>query len=437
MNAMSTGMMLTSLVILLGLSAFFSASETALFALSRARVRQLRDRGGVIGRTIAGLLNLPRRLLITILLGNLLVNTAVSSIIANFVTRHFGAEALGIAVAITTPLLLVFGEVTPKTLAILRPMAVAKVFALPLSFCAVLCTPLRVVLRWTTNALLLLLRQGHVQSDALLTQEEFQATLHTGKVTGGINANEAEIIHAIASFHSTVAREIMVPRPEIVALKDTDTLEHAIAVSRRVRHPRLPVYRGTIDHIVAVLNVKALPAWRAWLPTTMVLRDVWERLPRIQPAPPRALMTPPLLAPETRAIDGLLNDFRARGEHIAIILDEYGGTAGMLTRDNIFDALLGGMVGCTPRRTFLQTRPNGDMLVSGCYRLDQLNWECGFQFDDDDDDTVAGYVTRIAGSMPQQGQVMRDKLVDFTVVQMTGHRIDLVLLHTRAPEHRA
>jgi CBS domain containing-hemolysin-like protein len=75
--------------------------------------------------------------------------------------------------------------------------------------------------------------------------------------------------------------------------------------------------------------------------------------------------------------------------------------------------------------------------VSGCYRLDQLNWECGFQFDDDDDDTVAGYVTRIAGSMPQQGQVMRDKLVDFTVVQMTGHRIDLVLLHTRAPEHRA
>ncbi len=428
---------LVALAILLGCSAFFSGSETALFSLSRARVRQFRDHGGVIGRAIANLLNLPRRLLITILLGNLLVNTAVSSIIADFVTRHFGAGALGMAVVITTPLLLVFGEVTPKTFAIVRPIEVAKVFAVPLAFFAVVFTPARVVLRLTTNALLLLLRQGHVQSDALLTREEFHATLRTGKVTGGINANDAEIIHAIATFHTTVARAIMIPRPEIVALAETTTLDQAIAISRRVRHPRLPVYQGTIDHVWAILNLKVLPAWRAHVRPDMTLREIWAALPGMQPAPVRALLSAPLLAPETRAIDALLADLRARGEHLAIVLDEYGGTAGMITRDNVFDALLGGMVGCTPRRTFLQTRANGDILVSGCYRLEQLNWECGFQFGDEDDDTIAGYVARVAGVVPHQGQIIHDALVDFTVVQMTRHRIDLVLLHACAPEHVA
>lgn len=425
------------LAMLLGCSAFFSGSETALFSLSRARVRQCRDHGGLIGRVIANLLNLPRRLLITILLGNLLVNTAISSIIADFVTRNFGAGALGMAVLITTPLLLVFGEVTPKTFAILRPVEVAKLFALPLAFFAIIFTPARVILRLTTNALLLLLRQGHVQSDALLTREEFHATLRTGKVTGGINANDAEIIHAIATFHSTVARAIMIPRPEIVALAETATLAHAIALARRTHHPRVPVYQGTIDHVWAILNLKVLPVWRAHVRPDMTLRDIWTTLPDIQPAPARALMTAPLLAPETRVIAALLTDLRARGEHLAIVLDEYGGTAGMITRDNIFDSLLGGMVGCTPRRTFLQTRPNGDILVSGCYRLEQLNWECGFQLGDEEDDTIAGYVTRVAGVVPHQGQIIHDALVDFTVVQMTGHRLDLVLLHTRTPEHAA
>ncbi len=428
---------LVVLAMLLGCSAFFSGSETALFSLSRARVRQCRDHGGLIGRVIANLLNLPRRLLITILLGNLLVNTAISSIIADFVTRNFGAGALGMAVLITTPLLLVFGEVTPKTFAILRPVEVAKLFALPLAFFAIIFTPARVILRLTTNALLLLLRQGHVQSDALLTREEFHATLRTGKVTGGINANDAEIIHAIATFHSTVARAIMIPRPEIVALAETATLAHAIALARRTHHPRVPVYQGTIDHVWAILNLKVLPVWRAHVRPDMTLRDIWTTLPDIQPAPARALMTAPLLAPETRVIAALLTDLRARGEHLAIVLDEYGGTAGMITRDNIFDSLLGGMVGCTPRRTFLQTRPNGDILVSGCYRLEQLNWECGFQLGDEEDDTIAGYVTRVAGVVPHQGQIIHDALVDFTVVQMTGHRLDLVLLHTRTPEHAA
>jgi len=417
------------LLLLLLLSAFFSSSETALFSLSRSRVRRLRDQGGAVGRAIAELLRRPRRLLITILVGNMLVNTAVSSMIAEMVTRQFGVEALGMAVVVTTPLLLLFGEVTPKTLAIVRPLELARLVALPLSFFAVLFTPLRVVLRLTTNVLLRLLRQGHVQSEALLTREEFQATLRSGKVSGGIDANEAEVIHAIAGFHTTKAREIMVPRPEIVAVPGSATLADALVLARRVRHPRLPVYQGSIDHIRSILNLKALPLWRAHVSMQDTLETVGERAAGVRPAPARPLLTAALTVPALRPVDAVFADLRASGEHLAILLDEYGGTAGMVTRDNILDTLLGGLLGCTPRRTFLQMRPNGDVLASGSYRVRQLNWECGFRFDNDAGDTLAGYVTRVAGCVPSQGQAVRDKQVEFTIVQVTRQRIDLVLIH--------
>lgn len=414
------------LVLLLLLSAFFSGSETALFSLSRARVRRLRDTGGRTGRAIAELLRLPRRLLITILLGNLLVNTLLSSIIADLITRTFGPEAVAIAIAVTTPLLLVFGEITPKTFAILRPVGFARLAALPLQAVAFLFTPARVVLRGITNVLLTLLRQGHVTSEAILTQEEFQAALRTGKAQGGINPDEAEIIHAITTFHDTVAREIMIPRPEMICLDERETLAAAVRRARETRHPRLPVYHDNIDHIWGVFNASHVPRWLDRVTFDMSLltiRDVQAR--RAQPNEP-LVIADAFVVPELRPVDSLLAEMRARNEHVAILLDEYGGTAGMVARDTLLDALLGGVLGCTPRRYFIRMRPNGEIIASGTARLAQLNWECGCEFPDELDDTVAGYVMRLAGAVPHTGQVVRDATHEFTVLQMDGCRIDAV-----------
>lgn len=414
------------LAVLLFLSAFFSSSETALFSLSRARVRRLRDTGGRTGRAVAELLRLPRRLLITILLGNLIVNTLVSSLIADFITRHFGPEAVAFAIAVTTPLLLIFGEITPKTFAILRPVWLARAAALPLQAAAWLFTPARIVLRAITNVLLKLLRQGHVTSEAILTQEEFQAALRTGKVQGGLDADEAEIIHAITTFRETVAREIMIPRPEMVCLDETLTLAQAIHRARESRHSRLPVYHGTSDHIWGVFCIYHVPRWLGRVSFDMSLlaiRDVQQA--SAQPGDP-LIISEAFAVPELRPVDSLLAEMRARNEHIAILLDEYGGTAGMVARDTLLDALLGGVIGCTPRRYFIRMRPSGEIIAAGTARLAQLNWECGCQFPDELDDTVAGYVMRLAGAVPHAGHIVRDDKYEFTVLQMDGRRIDAV-----------
>ncbi len=414
------------LAVLLFLSAFFSSSETALFSLSRARVRRLRDTGGRTGRAAAELLRLPRRLLITILLGNLLVNTAVSSVIADLVTSHYGAEAVAFAIAITTPLLLVFGEITPKTLAILRPVWLARAAALPLGLAAIVFTPVRVVLRGITNVLLRLLRQGHVVSEALLTHDEFHAALRTGKHQGGLDADEVELIHAITTFRATVAREIMIPRPEMVCLDDASTLAQAVRRARETRHTRLPVFHGNSDHIWGMFNVHHTPRWlgRVQFGDTLAAIRAAQHA-AAQPAMP-LLISEAFAVPELRPVDSLLAEMRARDEYAAILLDEYGGTAGMVARDTILDALLGGLIGCAPRRYFVRMRPSGEIIAAGTTRLAQLNWECGCQFPDELDDTVAGYVLRLAGAVPHPGHIVRDDSYEFTVLQMDGRRIDAV-----------
>jgi CBS domain containing-hemolysin-like protein len=293
-------------------------------------------------------------------------------------------------------------------------------------------TPVRVLLRNTTNVLLHLLRQGHVQSDALLTREEYLATLRSVKVQGGLDPDEAEIIHAISSFRMTVAREIMVPRPDMVCLDDTLTLRDALTVARRQHHPRLPVYRGNVDHIWGVLYVSAVPAWRDRVRFEQSLAELGAALEPDQDRENRPLLVDAYVVPESRQIDTLLAEMRSRGHDLAILLDEYGGTAGMVSRENILDALLGGLIGTRQRRTFVQVQSDGSFVASGAIRLAQLAWECGLDFGEEHDDTLAGHVMRLLGSLPVPGQSVDDARYRYTVLQMHGQRIDAIGVKARS-----
>jgi len=412
------------LAALLTFSAFFSASETSLFSLSRARVRRFRDTGGLAGRYIAELLRLPRRLLITLLLGNLLVNTALSSILTDMFTKQLGPKAVGITVVVATALLLFFGEITPKTLAILRPVGLARMVALPMWCAVVLLTPIRVLIRLTTNFLLLLLRQGHVESEPILTREEFRATIRSGKAEGGLNADEAELIHAIAAFRTMVAREIMVPRPEMPCVPDRSTLAEAVQVARAGLLARLPVYHDSSDRITGVMVVAEVAAWLDLVTFEMTLEDVKRKCGR-------AFIAEPFLAPELCHVDALLADMDKRNERLAILVDEHGGTAGMISRDNILDSLLGGMIGCSSRRATIRIQPDGSILASGGARIEQINWECSLNLPEDLDDTIAGYVMRRLGALPKPGQSVADDRYVFAILQMTGNRVDFIRITPR------
>ena len=413
------------LILLFILSAFFSGSETSLFSLSRARVRRLRDHSGPGGKLAARLLQTPGKLLITILVGNLLVNIAVSSMLATSFTEWLGNKGAAAAVLASTFLLLIFGEVTPKTLAMIHPEKFARYISYPIGFFTIILTPFRYVLRIISNLILLLLKQKSADSDALLTREEFIATLHKSKSEGGIENDEAEIIHAITSFQTTVAKEVMIPRREMVCINENLSLRDAIRIGRKNRHTHLPVFHNNIDHICYILNIEHLISWRKKIAFEKKIAE----FKNINDPPNNKLksfLLPALLMPELYRLDQLLKNLKEKEQEIAILLDEYGGTAGMVSKHDIIDTLLGGISGGTSTNSGIHILQNGDIIASGNARISKLNWECGLNLPEELDDTLAGYVMRSLGAIPKSGNFFTDNNYEFHVLKMDENKVDTI-----------
>jgi len=413
------------LMLLFILSAFFSGSETSLFSLSRAKIRRLRDHSGPGGKLAAKLLQTPGKLLITILVGNLLVNIAISSMLATSFTQWLGVKGAAAAVLASTFLLLVFGEVTPKTLAMIHPEEFAKLTSYPISFFTIILTPFRYLLRVISNFILFLLKQKNPDSDAILTSEEFIATLHQGKSEGGIENDEAEIIHAIASFQSTVAKEIMIPRREMVCIDDNSSLREAVRLARKKRHSRLPVYHNNIDNICYIINFEQLISWRKNISFEKKISD-FNNIINDHDSKLKSFFSSPVLVPELCRLNLLLNNLKDKKQEIAILLDEYGGTSGMVSQYDIIDNLLGGFSGEIAANSGIHILQKGDIIASGNVRITKLNWECGLNLPEESDDTLAGYVMRSLGAIPKSGNFFTDGIYEFHVLKMDGNKVDTI-----------
>jgi len=413
------------LIFLFILSAFFSGSETSLFSLSRARIRRLHDHSGPGGKLAARLLQTPGKLLITILVGNMLVNIAVSSMLATSFTHWLGAKGAPAAILASTFLLLIFGEVTPKTLAMVRPEEFSRIISYPIAIFMFILTPFRNVLRIIANFILLLLKQKSPDTDALLTREEFRATLHKGKLEGGIENDEAEIIHAITSFRTTVAKEVMVPRREMICIDEKSSLREAVRLARKNRHSRIPVFRDNIDHICYILNVEHLVSWRKNLSFDKKISEC-KNISSKSNDKSKEILSHALLVPELCRLDLLLNDLKEKGHEIAVLLDEYGGTSGMVSQYDIIDTLLGGIAGGSTTHSGIHVLSNGNIIASGNVRISRLNWECGLDLPEELDDTLAGYVMRSLGMIPKSGSSFIENNQEFYVLKMDGNKVDTI-----------
>lgn len=410
--------------LLLCLSGFFSGAETAFFSLSRARVRRIRDTGGRLGQRIATLLHRPRRLLITIIIANICVNVIFSSMMTYTVTQRFGAKAVPFVIPCIAVLLLLFGEVMPKTYAFLRPELCARIAAYPLHICTYIFAPLRIVFRYATRVILAVLRQGHVHSDAVLTREEFHATLHVGTRHGGIAPDEAALIHAISDYCTTSAREIMVPRNDMVCVEEHMPLRDVLTLARKTGYASLPVYAHNNDHIHHILQVKGILTLPEDDLRTLRVCDLLTSQDTPTQSPHITPLRLAFLVPENIHINALLYDMNARTENHAILLDEYGGTAGMVSRKMIVDMLVGGLLDEAAGNMRIHLRANGDIIASGRARIRQINWECGIHLPDDKDDTLSGYIMRLMGRVPSPHDYCNDGVYGFRVLQMNGNKID-------------
>ena len=429
---------------LLLLSALFSSSETAVFSLTKLQVQRLRDENSRVSRSLVRFLDDPRHLLITSLVGNNLVNTAFATLVASLMLRvtmpFYGwdvGSTLTVSMVVSTLLLLLCGEISPKTYALRYADRVTRWVAIPLTTVSWTLTPIRIVIRAVLDGVGRLFGVRDLTRNELVTKEEFRKTVNDGEATGALGEHERDFIHRIVELREMSARDIMVPRTEMICVESVVTLESALDAARRVGHSRVPVYEGNVDNIVYVLHVKDYPKWHRIGVLEHSLRDIHERRTEFLRNGNETLLRKPLFLPETKRLNALLRDFAVEGTQMAILLDEYGGTAGLITLEDIVEEITGEIVDEFDAllEPDLTENLSPDVLYrEGMIFTAKLSLRIAARLlrtplDTEIADTVGGYVFSLFDRVPSVGESVEDaNRLSFQVVAMTGTRIQKLLV---------
>ncbi len=406
---------------LLAFSAFFSGSETALFSLSRARARRMAS--GTPGeRTAAALLRHPQHMLSTIVVGNMIVNVMLASLVAQLTQAQFGQGAAGAAICISTILLLVFGEVTPKAIAVHHSYVIARTVSIPLRILGGLFSPARLCLRLATNLVLSLFGQKPMTAWESLTKEEISAMLAMGEAEGVTTQRERAMISNILNLGSIEAHDLMVPRTEVIGIPDSMTLGQAFALACRYRHSRYPVYTEDLDDSWGIFSVIDMPHCRDQELRKQPLSAFREAI-----AGDRRDDKLPIyrayLFPETARVEGLLTHMREKQVSMVVLVDEYGGTAGILTLDDILAEIVGQITPAGAAEKAGVVFAEDHLLVEGRTHLRELEAFVDIDFPENGADTIGGYVMELLARLPRAGDVVEDRHYRYQVIKMAGRRV--------------
>lgn len=410
---------LAAMALLLGASAFFSGSETALFYLSRDQLRRFRTSGNPLRYLAARLMDDPRGVLVTVLFGNMTVNVgffAMSVMLAHQIGDRFPGQAWAwrVGIFIVAPLLvIVFGEVTPKSLAATRPARIAPWVSLPLTLLGWVVLPLRWILGYAVVGPLQRLITGRRPVPrALVTTDELQAIVEVSEREGAVSRDESEMLTEVLELAELRVREVMTPRVEIVACDVRTPTPRVLDLFRRSRHTKIVVYEGRIDEARGVVYAK----------TAFLAPD----------RPLATLVRPVHYVPETKTVESLLKEFRANRIQLAMVVDEYGGVAGLVTLEDCLEEIVGEIEDETDRPGPEPVRRLGpaEYLLAG--NLSIRSW--ADLFDQDRPDvggrysTVAGFVTSLLGRVPRQGDAATWRNLEFTVEEVRRRRVMRVRL---------
>jgi putative hemolysin len=397
-------------------SAFFSSAETAITSLTDAAVFRMKASGEKGAGRLERLRNDLPRTLGTLLVGNTLANAAAGSLGAGLAISTFG-EKWGVLVAtiLTSVLLLVVAEVTPKTLAARRPERLALLFVGPMELFVRLLAPvthlLSAIARWIL---------GPFGSDepTEVTEDDVKSVINLSREQGGIKREESELLHAVLAFGQTPVREAMVPRARTVLLPVTATFEQVEAACREHRYSRYPVYRQNTDDIVGILHVKDL----------FDVSDSEEKAFEMG-----RYLRPAVFVPELKRSEDLFREMRRRRFHMAVVVDESGAVAGLVTLEDLIEQIVGDIFDEHDEPPGSPERDGTSLLVEGAYPLASLERDLGASFDDPDDETVAGYLLRRFGRIPRAGARTREGEFEFLVERASPRAIERIrILHVPA-----
>ena len=407
------------LVLLLLFSAFFSSAETSLTTANRIRIRTLADQGNGRARTLLKILEEPEKMLSTILVGNNIVNLYASALATSLTIRVFGNRLVGIATGILTLAVLVFGEITPKTMATHQADSMALFFAGPISFLMVVMRPLVLAVNGLSGLVLRILGDDQGTGRDTMTEEELRAIVQVSHEDGVLEKEEKKIIDNVFDFGDTMARDIMIPRIDMTVVMEDADYEELLAVFRKDKYTRIPVCRGSSDTVVGIINVKDL-----------LLRDP-EKTFRIAD-----YMREPLFTFERKKTSELMVEMRKNFTTIAIVLDDYGVTSGMITMEDLLEEIVGEIRDEYDTDEGKQIRRVGEdeYLMDGNLKLVDLNSQLDLSLDSENVESVGGYVTELLDRVPQAGDQVEAKGLRFTVLRMDKNRVEELRMKILPPE---
>ncbi len=406
-------------VLLIILSGFFSGSEAAFFSLSREMVDRLRESKSKAARRVVALLINPSHLLITILVGNTIVNVAAASIAAlltNDLSLRFGFShnlAILIEIVVVTLVLLIFSELTPKVFAVKNPYKFAAAVSFPMSLLKVLLLPIVMILDHFPTLISGLISRRIKKH--LLSKEEIKTLIEFSEERGALEEDEKEMIHSIFEFSKTVVKEIMVPRIDMVCAEKNISLDGLIKIIHTEGHTRIPLYDDKVDNILGIIHAKEL-------------------LPFISNGNRKidlsSLARPAMFVPESKRIDELLNEIQAEKQHMAIVVDEYGGTAGLITLEDIIEEIVGEIQDEYDKEKPLYRKIDENRyLIDAKIDLDELNEDLNLNLPNNKSyESLGGFIFDLTGAVPKKDQMIEFGPYKFVIEKIKKNRIVQVLL---------
>jgi CBS domain containing-hemolysin-like protein len=390
------------LSVLLLLSGFFSSAETALFSISKAKAIHLAKEKGFSNSLIKRMKDDPHRLLSTILIGNNIVNVGASALATSITINLVASNAVGIATGIMTLLILIFGEIFPKSIATRNNVLIARVVIIPLYWLSILFAPLILMLNFIPKL------TGKMQKKPQVTEEELMTFVEVVEEEGGIEEEEKELIENIFEFDDTSASEIMTPRADMYVINADEELNPKDVI--RSGFTRIPVIEEDIDHVIGILNIKDL---------------FMHQVTSSDPVDVRKIMSEPYFVPENKKLDHLLQEFKKRKQHIAIIADEHGGVSGLITLEDALEEIVGEIIDETDKfEPHIVKLKKDEWRVLGKSEIDEVNEKLQMTIPDSKEyDTFSGYILDQIGRIPSEKEQIPigDYLV--TVNEMDGTRI--------------
>lgn len=409
---------LITVIILLSLSAFFSSSETALTTVNQIRMRTLADNGDKRAARVLHVTGNPGKMLSAILIGNNIVNLSASSISTSLAIHLFGNTGAGIATGILTFLILIFGEVTPKTMATIKADSMSLTVAAPIGLLMKILTPVIFIINKLSLGLMFLLHVNIKDAQKKMTEEELRTIVDVSQENGVIEHEERDMIHNLFDFGDAEAKEIMVPRIDMTFVQADATYQEVLDIFRQDMFTRLPVYEDSTDNVIGIINMKDF----------LLQNDTPE-------FSVRNLLREPYFTYEHKNTADLFLEMRKSSISLAIVLDEYGVTAGLITLEDLLEEIVGEIRDeyDADEEDDITRISDREFYVLGSANLNDVSEALSLHFTSDDYDTIGGYCLGLLDHLPEKNEIiLTDNNILLRIDRMEKNRIERIYI--RLPE---